>query len=507
MNKIVQVGVEARNNLIKGANYLADAVRSTLGPYGANAAIEKGNRITNDGVTIAREISVKKEIENRGICILREAAIKTNDEAGDGTTTAITLAQAILKEAVNRLPSGKNIIGGQTPAEIIRVIEKERKEVTDKLTSMAIKINSKEELIKSALVSVENEELATLIGEAQWDLGPDGMLIAEETAERESSVEKVFGVRIDNGFGTSVAINNVEKQSLEVNDVRVILTNYTLQDLKPLVPILEQLSKIGVNKVAIIARAFTETAIRDCMENTKRGYNLFPINAPYTDQNEVMKDLSIVLGGTYINSEERSLDSMQLSDVGLAERIVAKRYSAVLTGKNDESAKKRVENRVEEISRAIKGSFSEFEKRQLRERMAQLTSGFAIVKVGATSEVERKYKKDKCDDAVNAVRAALQEGVVKGAGLAFKEISDGLADTYILKKPLCAIYEQIMSTAPTSFVVEDWVRDPVKVLRIALEKACSVSGTFATTLIAIAAEAPKPRLVQEVDSNNDEEVV
>ncbi len=504
MNKIVQVGVEARNNLIKGANYLADAVKSTLGPYGANAAMEKGNRITNDGVTIAREIWLKDEIENRGICILREAAIKTNDEAGDGTTTAITLAQAILKEAVNRLPSGKNIIGGATPAEIIRTIEKERKEVTEKLQAMAVKIDSKEQLIESALVSVENKELADLIGTAQWELGENGMLIAEESAERECSVEKVYGVRIDNGFGTSVAINNVEKQALEVNEVRTILTNHTVTNLNPLVSILEQLQKIGVNKVAIIARAFTEQAIRDCMENTKRGYNIFPINAPYTDQNEVMKDLAVVLGGTYINTETRELDSLQLSDVGYAERIVAKRYSAVLTGKNDEKAKERVEKRTTEINQAIKGSMSDFEKRQLRERLAQLSSGFAIVKVGATSEVERKYKKDKCDDAVNAVRAALQEGVVKGAGVAFKEISESLPDTYILKKPLLAIYEQIMSTAPSGFMIEDWVRDPVKVLRIALEKACSVSGTFATTLIAIASENPKPKYMQEVDKQDEE---
>jgi len=503
MNKIVQVGVVARDNLIEGANFLSDAIRSTLGPYGANCAMEKGNRITNDGVTIAREIWMKDEIKNRGVSILREAAIKTNDEAGDGTTSAITLAQAILKEAVNRLPKGKGVIGGVTGSELVRIIEKERKEIVEKLEKMAIKIETKEELVKSALVSVENEELAKLIGEAQWDLGKDGILIAEETAERECSVEKVFGVRIDNGFGTSVAINNVEKQSLEVNDVRTIITNHTIQNLKPLEDILTQLNRMGINKVVIIARAFTEDAIRTCMENTKKGFAIFPINAPYTDQNEVMRDLASVLGGTYINTETRELDSLQLTDVGIAERIVAKRYSAIITGKNDEKAKERVEKRVEEIRHAIKGSLSEFEKKQLNSRLAQLVSGFAIVKVGATSEVERTYKKDKCDDAVNAVRAALQEGVVAGAGLAFKEISESLPDTYILKKPLLSIYEQIMSTAPSDFKIEPWVRDPVKVLRIALEKACSVSGTFATTLIAIASERPKAKYVQNVSDEDD----
>lgn len=504
MNKIVAVGVEARDRLVKGANFLASAVSSTLGPYGSNCAMEKGNRITNDGVSIAREIWLKDEIENRGVTILREAAIKTNDEAGDGTTSSITLAQAILKEAIARLPKGKGIIGGQTPAEINRQIENERKEITKKLEDMAVKIETKEQLIDSALVSVENKELAELIGTVQWELGKDGILIAEETAERECSVEKVFGVRIDNGFGTSVAINNVEKQSLEVNDVRTILTNHTIQNFEPIIDVLTQLQRTGVDKVVIIARAFTEDAIRTCMENTKKGFKIFPINAPYTDQNEVMKDLESVLGGTYINTETRELASMQLSDIGVAERIVAKRYSAILTGKNDEKAKERVGLRVKEIKTAIKGSLSEFEKKQLNARLAQLVSGFAIVKVGATSEVERSYKKDKCDDAVNAVRAALQEGVVAGAGLAFKQISESLPDTYILKKPLMSIYEQIMSTAPSDFKIEPWIRDPVKVLRIALEKACSVAGTFATTTIAIANERPKPRFMQEVNDETEE---
>lgn len=504
MNKIVAVGVEARDRLVKGANFLASAVSSTLGPYGSNCAMEKGNRITNDGVSIAREIWLKDEIENRGVTILREAAIKTNDEAGDGTTSSITLAQAILKESIGRLPKGKGIIGGQTPAEINRQIEDERKEITKKLEDMAVKIETKEQLIESALVSVENKELAELIGTAQWELGKDGILIAEETAERECSVEKVFGVRIDNGFGTSVAINNVEKQSLEVNDVHTILTNHTIQNFEPIIDVLTQLQRTGVDKVVIIARAFTEDAIRTCMENTKKGFKIFPINAPYTDQNEVMKDLEAVLGGTYINTETRELSSMQLSDIGVAERIVAKRYSAILTGKNDEKAKERVELRVKEIKTEIKGSLSEFEKKQLNARLAQLVSGFAIVKVGATSEVERSYKKDKCDDAVNAVRAALQEGVVAGAGLAFKQISESLPDTYILKKPLMSIYEQIMSTAPSDFKIEPWIRDPVKVLRIALEKACSVAGTFATTTIAIASERPKPKFMQEVNSKDEE---
>jgi chaperonin GroEL len=240
------------------------------------------------------------------------------------------------------------------------------------------------------------------------------------------------------------------------------------------------------------------------MENAKNGFSIFPINAPYEDQNEIMKDMEAVLGGRYINCEDGDLDSLQLCDVGLAERIVAKRYTAIFTGKSDEDSKGRVKDRISDLNKMYKTESSDFIKRNLRRRIAQLESGFGIIKVGATSEVERSYKLDKAEDAVNAVRVALQEGTVKGAGLAFKEIGETLDDTDILKRPLLSIYEQIMSKAPEGFVVADNVRDPVKVLRVALSNACSVAGTFATAEIAIASERPKPKYMQEVNQEENE---
>jgi len=502
--KIVKVGTKARDSLIKGADFLADAVKSTLGIFGANCIMEKGNRITNDGVTIASEIWLPDEIQNRGVVVLREAAKKTNTEVGDGTTSAIVLSQAILKEAIKYLPGGRAIVGVKTPIELIRQIEKEKEEVIEKLNTMATPITSESQLIASAKVAVEDEVLGDLIGKAQWELGQDGVLIAEATNDRVSSFERVSGIRIDNGFGTSIAINNQEKQSLEVDDVLVIMTNHTLHNLKPLENIMNSLVKSGVRKVAIVARAFGEEAIKVCMENMKNGFNIFPINAPYEDQNEVMKDMASVLGGRYINYEDADLESLQRSDLGLAERIVAKRYTAVFTGKSNEESNKRVKDRVVELNKMYKTEPSDFIKRNIKRRIAQLESGFGIIKVGATSEVERSYKLDKAEDAVNAVRVALQEGTVKGAGLAFKDISDSLPDTYILKRPLLSIYEQIMSTAPEGFVIQDDVRDPVKVLRVALNNACSVAGTFATATIAIASERPKPRLMEEVKTQDDE---
>lgn len=508
MHKVIKTGVKGRDQLIAGANFVADAVKATLGPFGISYAMEKGNKITRDGVTVSKDISggIKDEMQRRGAIIFHEAASKTNDEAGDGTTTAETLAQAILKEALRYLPTDKALTAKKTPADIISILDRECKEVTEKLKAMAVPVNTEEELIASALVSVKDPDLAKLIGSAQWQLGKAGILIAEETAERLSSFEPVKGVRIDNGFGTSIAINNQEKQSLEVNDCQVILTNHTLQHLGPLQDVLNQILRSGKKNVIIVARAFADGAIKDCQENVKQGFNVFPINAPYTNQTEVMKDLEAVLGGKFINSEDTSLEDVQLSDVGYAERIVAKRYTAIITGKNDDKAQVRVEKRIEELKAEQKGALSDFLKRGLEERISQLTTGFGIIKIGDVSETARKAKKDNVDDAVNAVRAAFQEGVVPGAGQAFKTISEGLSSDYILKKPLLSIYEQIMSTAPTDFVIEQWVRDPLKVLRIALEKACSVAGTFASIGGGVVSANPQVKYMQEASQLDEEGV-
>lgn len=501
--KKIKKGIEARDALIKGADFLGDCVRSTLGPNGQNFAIEKGNKVTNDGVTVAREIELKDEIEHRGVCLLKEAAIKTNDIVGDGTTTAIVLAQAITREAVRSLGK-EGVVGKKTPAEILKQIERERTEITEKLVSMATEIKTEEELINSAIVSVEDRELGKLIGEAQWKIGKEGVLIAEEVNERECSVEYVTGLRLDNGFGTSSVINNQEKQSLDVENASVILTNFTFDNLLGIKPLLEQLNKTGVRDILLFGRAFSSNAVLSCMENIKNGFRIFPINAPYVDQAEVMKDLAAVLGGTFYHQEERELSDIQISDLGFAEKFIGKRYDAVIAGKADEKSQERISNRLKELEDKSAGSGSQFEKKGLRERIAQLKNGFAIIKIGAVSETERKYKKDKADDAVNAVRVALQEGTVPGAGLAFKTISESLSSDYILKKPLLSIYEQIVSSSPKDFVIEDWVRDPVKVLRVALENAASVAGTLATAGGAIAWENERDKIVVEQSANETE---
>lgn len=499
VKKIVSNGNE---KLIRGANMLADAVRSTLGPHGTNFVLEKGLRVTNDGISIAQEIQSSDEIEDLGIRIIREGARKANDEVGDGSTTSIVLSQAILKAVVPLVTKKEGVaIAKRTPSEVIAQLSKERDQVIDMLHADATQIETVDDLIQSAIVSTENKELGEIIGRTQFDLGKDGFLIPEQTAEMETTVERVNGIRVDNGFGTSFVINNQEKQSLEVDDVKVILTDNVLTDLKPIANCLEQIVKIGARKILIIARGFTEDCVKLCAENHKAGVFIYPVNAPYVDQAEIMKDISAITGATFFSKETASLEDIQLSDVGNASRVIAYRYSSIIAGAKDSEA--RISTRIAELEHQLVGEPSVFMQRNIKTRIAQLTNGCAMLNVGAKSEQERKYLFDKAEDACNAVRAAMQEGTVKGAGLAFKEISERLPSDAILKRPLCAIYEQIMSNTPTDFVIEDWVRDPVKVLRVALERAVSVAGTLATAHGAVANERPKPRYVEEVNATEE----
>lgn len=488
-NKISLVGLKSRDKVIKGVEYVAEAVKSTIGPFGMNALLEKGGRITNDGVTIARELcgAIEDEYERLGANIAQQGSSKTNDQVGDATSTCWALKQAILKEIIKYLPNDRTLLGKKKPSEVLKLLSLGKEEVIEKLNKMAIKVKDEKTLIESAKVSVEDEDLAMLIGHVQWQLGPDGYILAEETAEPTSSIEMVKGIRIDNGFGASFMINNFEKQTLELDECAVILTNYTIPNISVIKDLLDTILKTGQRKIVIVARGFTPEAIKECAENHKTGVFLYPINAPYTDQAEIMRDLASVLGGTYIDSEEMRLEDAGIQDVGSIKKLVARRYDAIFTGfDHGDISKLRIIKRIDQLEKKLDGEVSDFEQRNLQSRISQLNNGFAILKVGAKTVSRRQYLKDKADDAVNAVRHALRGGTVAGAGLAFKEISDALPEGHILKKPLLCINDQIMDSAPEGFVVEDWVRDPLIVLTTALENACDVAGTLATVNIATA---------------------
>lgn len=495
MRRIIKSGVEARELLSNGARGLAEAVGSTLGPFGQNWFLDKKNSITNDGVTIAREYQLQDEIENRGVTAIREAAIKTNDEVGDGTTTSIVLAQAIYEECSKLLPQEGVVGSKRTPSDLIGQIEKERKEVTEKLVSMSTPIETEEQLINSAIVSVEDENLGRIIGSAQWNLGKDGIIIPEKSSERESVVTPIKGILIDNGFTTSQVINNIEKQTLVLENTKILLTSSTIKtenDWKEIVKIAEAVHNTGGQQLTVMARAWTDDAIRAAGNNiNKGGFKIWPINAPYEDMQEKFKDIVAVTGGSFYDAESSSLKEVLVSGIGFAKKLEVARFNTVLTGSDDEETQKRIDKRTEELREKVKGSESDFEKKLLLKRIAQLQNGFANLKIGSPSEMERNRLYDKCEDAVNAVRAAFQEGVVKGGGLAFKEISDELPSDYLLKKPLLTIYNQIKNSAPPGWEVEDWVKDPVKVLRIALENACNAASSFATAGGCITTEFPK----------------
>lgn len=512
--KISLKGLSAKERAISGANYLADCVKSSLGPFGKVALLEKGNKFTNDGKTISAAVAESggplDEFQRRGAIKFHEACDKANNEVEDGSTTTTTLAQAVMNEVDKITGSSKTVSAIKTPTDIRVQLEKESQEIIEKLKETSVQIETEDQLINSAIVSTGDKMLGELIGKAQWKLGKDGVLIAEDTIERFCSVEFVDGVRIDNGFGTSIAINNAAKQALDINDIPVIITNHTFSEgegLDRLNAILKQLYGSGTRDLIIIGRAFSNGAILRAQAEAKGGFHIYPVNAPYTDQNEVMKDMEAVLGGRYINTEESNIEDIQMSDVGFAKKVLAKRFTAIFTGVSDERAKERIEKRVEVLKEKLTGEISDFERRNLNSRVSQLTVGYGIIKVGAVSETEKMRLLDKAEDAVGAVRAAYQEGTVKGGGLAFKEIADQLPDTYLLKKPIKSIYEEIMSNAPAGFVIEEWVRDPLKVLRVALTVACSVAYQFANIGVMVV-EKKKPEIdlskLNNLQNDNEE---
>lgn len=515
--KIFVFGDEARKKVKAGVDKLADAVKLTLGPYGRNFAsgVRGGAiEISNDGVSLAKLIEGKDEFEDIGVRAVREAATKTNDIAGDGTTSAVVLTQAILTE----LSVDTDQMNRPSPVELIKKLDAEGAEVVEKLQAMTVQVESEEAMIKIVQVSVEDPDLAQLIGAAQWKVGKAGTLLAEEYNDTKDTVEFINGIRIDNGFGTSRFTNNPEKGTLELENVHVLVTNHIFNTAKmvgDMKPLFDQLIAMGTKGVVIIGRAFDDTAIGLCVKNIMGpkgdgigGFNLFALNAPYTDQDEVMEDLAAAIGARFIKAKERNLESVQVSDFGISPKLVASRYEGIITGRpagTDERIDGLVEKRVQNINDKLKGQVSPFEQRMLEARLSQLTGGTAMIKVGAETEQMRKYKKAKVDDAINAAKAAIQEGVVPGAGQALRAIADTLPADSLLKEALKAPYNQIMANAGRVFDIPEWVQDPVKVVRVGFQKALSIASSLSTTEVLINNEEDKPMWVKQANVPVDED--
>lgn len=505
--KIVISGPEARTKVLKGVKYAADIVKLTLGPYGRNFA--SGVRggpvaISNDGVSLLKEIEGRDEIEDLGVRAVREACTRTNDKVGDGTTTAAVLTDAIVDGL--GVSDGDILYGKKAPVELIEQVEKERVQIVEMLKLSAKQIESEQDLIDIAKVSGEYADMAEMIGKAQWQVGPNGTVVADESVSDKDSVEYMHGIRIDNGYTSSRLITNAEKQSLELVECAVILTNKVFRsNLADLQNIFDYLVKNGHRDVVLFGRAFDDAVIGICLKNIKDGsLRIFPLNAPYTWQDEVMEDLAAVLGAKYFNTDQKmNLALITPSDVGTATKVIAKRFECVVTGpapKADDYIDRRVRERIERLDKQLEGEISPFEKKQISTRRSQMTAGTALIKVGGETEQMRRHRKDKVDDAINAVKAAHQEGTVAGGGLALSQIADSLPDTYLLKTALRVPYAQVMALAPAGFKIEDWVRDPVKVVHTALTHACDIASSLVTTEVAINWEREKPQYVTNVDN-------
>ena len=531
MAKDIKFDIEARDGLKRGVDALADSVKVTLGPKGRNVIISKsfgGPQVTKDGVTVAKEVELENELENMGAQMVKEVASKTNDLAGDGTTTATVLAQAIVKEGL------KNVASGANPMDLKRGIDSAVSTITDELNKQSKQIgNSSEKIKQVASISANNDNtIGDLIAQAFEKVGKEGVITVEEAKGTDTYVDVVEGMQFDRGFLSPYFVTNADKMITELENPYILLIDKKISNLQEILPILEPVSQSG-RSLLIIAEDVEGQALATLVVNKLRGgLKIAAVKAPgFGDRRKAMlEDIAILTGGTVI-SEERgfSLENAELTMLGTAETVTIDKDNTTIvngSGKSDD-----IKARVNQIKAQIETTTSDYDKEKLQERLAKLAGGVAVLYVGAASEVEMKEKKDRVDDALNATRAAVEEGIVAGGGVALvrtKKALDKLkADnsdeltgiqivTRAIESPLRTIVENAGSEG--SIVVakvmdgkdnfgydakkEEYVDmlkagiiDPKKVTRIALENAASVAGMILTTecaLVDIKEETPAP---------------
>ena len=507
---------KARVALKKGVDQLANAVKVTLGPKGRNVVIDHGfgsPTITKDGVTVAKEIDLEDKFENVGAALVKEVASKTNDTAGDGTTTATVLAQAMINEGLKLVAAGIN------PIEIRQGIEKEVSEVINKLKKMSKQISTKEEIAQVASISANDPEIGKIIAEAIESVGNEGVITVEEGQSFGVEKEVVEGMQFDKGYVSHYMVTNTETMKAELDDPYILITDRKVAAVQEILPLLEKVLQTGKKDLVVIADDIEGEALTTFVVNKLRGvFNVVGIKAPgFGDRRKAMlEDIAILTGGRVISEEVGlKLETADLSDLGQARRvIVSKDNTTIVDGKGD---KKAIQERIEQIKREQELADSDFDRDKLQERLAKLSGGVAVIKVGAATEVEMKEKKSRIEDALNATRAATMEGVVPGGGLALALASEAfdLNDNSSVGRKIVAgaILEPIKQIAANagqdgSFVlyniidknkdgnkpigynaisgkfedmVEAGIIDPTKVVRCALENAASAAMMFLTT--------------------------
>jgi chaperonin GroEL len=526
MAKQIFYSEEARKRIKAGVDKLADAVKVTLGPKGRNVVLDKGfgsPTITNDGVTIAKEIEVEDKVENLGAEIVKEAASKTNDAVGDGTTTATVLTQSIISEGF------KNIAAGSNPLELRRGIEKGVDVVKESLKKQSKPIKGKEGMSQVATISAEDEGIGNLIAEVVQEVEKDGVITVEESHTFGLEKEIVKGLQFDKGYISPYMITNTERMKAEYDNPYILITDKKISAINDILPILEKVAQGGKKELVIIAEEVEGEALATLVVNKIRGsFNVLAVKAPgFGDRRkEMLKDIATVTGGQVITEElGLKLENTELSSLGRARRVVStKENTTIVEGKGK---KEEIESRVSQLRQQIEGTTSDFDKEKLQERLGKLTGGVAVIKVGAPTEIEQKRRQHKTEDALSATRAAVEEGIVPGGGIALLKAAQSLKSlelkgdertgVNILKRALEEPIRKIASNAGVdgSVVIEKvknregsfgfnaktdkyedlmkaGVVDPTKVVRSALEFAASASSTLLTTECVVA-EKPEEK--------------
>jgi len=499
---------------------LADAVKITLGPKGRNVVLDKGfgsPTITNDGVTIAKEIELEDKIENMGAEIVKEVAEKANEVAGDGTTTAVLLAQAIISEGL------KNVAAGANPLDIKKGIEKGVVKVVEALKLMAKQITTKEEMAQVATISAENEEIGSLIAEVMTEVGKDGVITVEESKTFGMQKEIVKGLQFDRGYISPYMITDAERMEASYEDPYILVTDKKISSIQEILPVLEKVAQTGKKDLVIIADEVEGEALATLLVNKLKGiFNTLAIKAPgFGDRRkEMLQDIVEVVGGKLISEEVGlKLDNVSLEDLGSARKVSStKENTTIIDGKGAED---RVPNRIKQIKAELAKADSEFDKEKLQERLGKLAGGVAVIKVGAATEVEQKSKQHKTEDALNATRAAVEEGIVPGGGVALlraisaldglKLEGDELTGVKILRQALESPIRQIAQNSGVDGAVvaqkvkevkdgfgfnaqtmeyqdlmQSGIVDPTKVVRSALQNAASAAAISLTTEVVVA---------------------
>lgn len=533
MAKAIIFDEEVRKALKRGVDKVANAVKVTIGPRGRNVALDKGfggPTITNDGVSIAKEITLKDKFENMGAEVIKEVATKTNDMAGDGTTTAVVLTQAIISEGYRRTSMGANAMN------VRRGIEEAAKDAVEELKKMAKPVKSKDDIKNVATISAESEELGSIIADTIDKVGKDGVVTVEESQSFGIESEVVEGLQFDKGYISPYMITNADRMEAEYKDVPILITDKKISIVKDILPLLEKLVQSGRKDLVIIADDVDGEALTTFVLNKLRGgFNVLAVKAPgYGDRKkEMLQDIAVTVAGQVVTEDLGiKLENADLNVLGRANRVIATKDSTTIVGGKGKKAD--IDSRVTQLKKTLENTDSKYDKEKIEERIAKLSGGVAVVRVGAATETEMKYLKLKIEDAVNATKAAVEEGIVPGGGAALAKVSEVLKakrgkgsksssridaefetgyDILLsaLKAPLYQIAFNAGREEDASVVVNDvatakgaqgydakegemvdmlekGIIDPVKVTRSGLQNAASAAGILLTTEAAVADE-------------------